>query len=119
MNEYPRLLGTPAFTSINSHLGGELSRRDDLEALAYTLMFLYSGSLPWLSRGHRRRLTGSSIQFLKESLGTGCPPKVPMELFDFFSYTRGLLFTQKPDYDQLQTILFSATMSLVFVKKET
>ena len=51
MNEYPRLLGMPAFTSINSHLGGELSRRDDLEALAYTLMFLYSRSLLWLSQG--------------------------------------------------------------------
>jgi len=42
-----------------------------------------------------------------------------MELFDFFSYARGLSFTQKPDYDQLRTILFSATMSLVFAKKET
>lgn len=29
------LLGKPAFTSLNSHEGVEMSRRDDLESLAY------------------------------------------------------------------------------------
>ena len=119
MNGYSQLVGMLAFTSINSHLGGELGRRDDLEALAYTLMFLCSGSLPWLSRHHWHCLTSSSIQFLKELLGTRCPPEVPMELFDFFSHAHGLSFTQKPDYDHLRTILFSATVSLVIAKKET
>jgi len=42
-----------------------------------------------------------------------------MELFNFFSYARGLLFMQKPDYNHLQSILFSATVSLVITKKET
>lgn len=40
--------GTPVFTSINSHQGNALSRRDDLESLAYTLMYiLQKGALPW------------------------------------------------------------------------
>ena len=41
-----------------------------------------------------------------------------MELFNFFSHARSLLFTQKPDYDHLRTILFSATVSLGIMKKE-
>ena len=94
MNEYSQIVGMPAFTSINSHLSGELSWRDDVKALAYTLIFLHSGSLPWLSWGHWGCLTGSSIQFLKESLGTGCLPEVPMELFNFFSYACGLIHAE-------------------------
>lgn len=116
MKESYQLIGMPAFTSINSHLGCELSQRDDIEALAYTLMFLYSGSLPWLGQGSHH-LSGQSIQLSKVSLGTGCPPGMPMELFNFLSYTQSLSFTQKPDYDHLRSILLSATSSLTMVKE--
>ena len=41
------LLGKPAFTSLNSHEGLEMSRRDDLESLAYVLLYMLKGCLPW------------------------------------------------------------------------
>lgn len=35
------------YASVHAHLGRTASRRDDLESLAYTLLFLLKGRLPW------------------------------------------------------------------------
>lgn len=39
--------GTVRYASVHAHLGRTGSRRDDLESLAYTLVFLLRGRLPW------------------------------------------------------------------------
>ncbi|KAJ0232461.1 Protein kinase domain-containing protein [Hirschfeldia incana] len=39
--------GTVRYASVHAHLGRTCSRRDDLESLAYTLVFLLRGRLPW------------------------------------------------------------------------
>nr|GAT58889.1 kinesin-like protein [Mycena chlorophos] len=44
---YSRVTGTLPYASLNAHSTSRLSYRDDVESLAYTLINLKVGSLPW------------------------------------------------------------------------
>ncbi|KAH0833876.1 casein kinase 1, epsilon [Lanmaoa asiatica] len=107
MRERLAFVGTPAFASVNGHHGFQLGRRDDIESLAYTLIYLQHGSLPWLTRDGETP-SCSTIRdvkqaFLSESEACG----IPNELAMVFHHARSLDFIQRPDYDYLRTALQS------------
>ena len=86
--------GTAVFASINSHLGLELGRRDDLESLAYTLFFFLWGFLPW------QGLKKKNMLECKRAISTSnLFHKLPQEFRAFLEHCRSLPFDDKPNYD--------------------
>jgi len=94
-----QLTGTARYTSINTHVGIEQSRRDDLEAIAYVLFYFGRGSLPWQGLKGDPKDKHKLIQEKKESV----PPEVlgknlPSEFTTYLKYTRNLNFEDRPNY---------------------
>ncbi|XP_020198582.1 casein kinase 1-like protein HD16 [Aegilops tauschii subsp. strangulata] len=89
--------GTVRYASVHAHLGRIGSRRDDLESLAYTLVFLLRGRLPW--QGYQGENKGFLVCKKKmctspESLCSFCPQ--PFK--EFVEYVVNLKFDEEPNY---------------------
>ena len=103
------LTGTARYASIHAHLGEELARRDDLEALGFVMLYFFKGVLPWqnlpaFTRTEKyRRIKETKIAITLEELCIDCPP----EFLQYMKHCRGLKFEEKPDYQLLIDILTS------------
>ncbi|KIK29768.1 hypothetical protein PISMIDRAFT_88510, partial [Pisolithus microcarpus 441] len=98
------LTGTPAFASVNSHIGAELGRCDDLESLCYVLIYFLCGSLPWLDNGCRK--SASLILKLKRTTPVEVLCRgIPGEFRTILVYVRSLSFAETPAYDYIRSIL--------------
>ena len=95
-------VGTVNYASLNSHLGIQQSRRDDLESFCYILSYLIKGKLPWISP--TKKFDEKAIKKMKISL-------VASNLFDnqnlgqIFIYIKSLQFEKSPDYNYLFELL--------------
>ena len=104
-----KLTGTARYASINALRGCEQSRRDDLEAIGYVLMYFLRGSLPWqglkVNKGEDRykKIYQKKKATKAEDLCEG----YPKELCDYINYTRNLDFEADPDYDYLRGLFAS------------
>jgi serine/threonine protein kinase len=93
------LTGTATFASINSHLGMELGRRDDLESLAYILFYFFWGCLPWQGLGEEDMLE-SKRSIMEHNLFH----KLPVEFRTFLEHCHSLTFDGKPHYDRFHAL---------------
>ncbi|XP_068313231.1 casein kinase 1-like protein HD16 [Pyrus communis] len=89
--------GTVRYASVHAHLGRTGSRRDDLESLAYTLIFLLRGRLPW--QGYQGENKGFLV--CKKKMATS-PETLcclcPQPFRQFVEYVVNLKFDEEPNY---------------------
>ncbi|WFD20034.1 non-specific serine/threonine protein kinase [Malassezia caprae] len=109
--ERKSLSGTARYMSINTHLGREQSRRDDLEALGHVFMYFLRGSLPW--QGLKAATNKQKYEKIGEKKQS-TPIKelcegFPEEFGIYLNYVRKLGFEETPDYDFLRE-LFSKVL---------
>ncbi|KAG1871797.1 kinase-like domain-containing protein [Suillus subalutaceus] len=98
-------VGTSLFASINAHRGIECSRRDDLESLAYMLVYFLRGTLPWRKiKGTTVAETWDAIRDKKLEALSVLSVGLPVEFEIFFNYARGLEFEDLPDYVGLRDL---------------
>lgn len=102
--ENKSLTGTARYASINTHIGIEQSRRDDMESLGYVLIYFLKGQLPWQNlklnnkQDKCKKIMEKKMQTPVDTLCKGLPP----EFNQYMNYCRNLKFEERPDYQYLR-----------------
>lgn len=105
-SDHKNLTGTARYASLNTHLGIEQSRRDDLEALGFVLMYFNRGSLPWQGlKTATKKERYERIAQVKQNTPIDMLCKgYPAEFATYLNYCRALRFEEKPDYSYLRRL---------------
>ncbi|CDK27348.1 unnamed protein product [Kuraishia capsulata CBS 1993] len=105
--EKKSLSGTARYMSINTHLGREQSRRDDLESLGHVFLYFLKGELPWQGlKAPSNKLKYEKIGEKKRSTGIeDLCAGLPHQFANYLKYVRGLRFDETPDYRYLTDLM--------------
>lgn len=111
LNHYPmtnkkKLTGTARYASINALNGFEQSRRDDLEAVGYVLMYFLRGALPWQGLPVKNK-EDRYVKIMEKKRDTTAQELCfgfPKEFEAYVTYTRNLAYEQDPDYQYLKEL---------------
>jgi casein kinase I family protein HRR25 len=108
-NDNKHFIGTIRYASLRTHAGIEQSRRDDLESLAYTLIYLSRAEtcLPWqgikcsTKKAKQEKIYEIKLHTHIEILCLN----LPKEFQEFLIYTRQLAFAEEPNYFYLFSLI--------------
>ena len=100
------LTGTARYVSLFTHYGIEQARRDDIESIAYNLIYFAKAKLPW--QGVKTKNKKEKHKKIMESKLANTPGILCMGLPDEFEkllkYSRKLEFEEEPDYKGIKTM---------------
>lgn len=95
------IAGTHRYMAIHAQEGQRQSRRSDLEGLAYVLVYLARGNLPW----QREEDPATMARMKRDMKGHTLCENLPSCLAEFVERTRALGFAEEPNYYELQMLL--------------
>ena len=113
LKENRNLTGTARYASCNAHNGLEQSRRDDMESIAYVILYFFKGKLPW--QGLKCKDKNEKYAKIKEMKMSITPEKLcegfPVEFAKYLTAVKKLGFEEEPAYKtyiQMFTNLFKS-----------
>ena len=100
------MIGTARYASRNAISGLQLSRRDDLESLSYTILYFLTKKLPWQGiKAKTLEKRYKKIYDKKEELEKWDKFKeIPEGIKNFIKYCKNLGFTEEPDYNLMKNL---------------
>ena len=100
LKENRNLTGTARYASCNAHNGLEQSRRDDMESIAYVILYFFRKKLPW--QGLKCKDKNEKHAKIKEMKMSITPEKLfeglPKEFADYLTMVKKLGFEDEPSY---------------------
>ena len=101
------VIGTVRYISMNAHLGNEQYKKDDLESLAYMMIYFIKGELPWqnLKAKSRKEKYTKIYQKKKHTVNSELCNFLPDEIKTFLNYVLNLNQKQNPDYVKLTNLI--------------
>lgn len=112
--EKKALSGTARYMSINTHLGREQLRRDDLESLGHVFMYFLRGSLPWQglkAPTNKQKYDKIGIKKQTTSINELCFG-FPIQFAQYLDNVRSLKFDEEPDYAYLIGLMDKTLLSI-------
>lgn len=106
-----KFVGTPRYASLNTHQGLRQSRRDDLESIAYILIYFLLGDLPWQGvKAKTKSEKKEKIRLMKFTLQVDTEQMfkvLPGEFREFLKICREMSYDLTPDYKKLRNLLIN------------
>ena len=106
MTHKKKLTGTARYASINALKGFDQSRRDDLEAVGYVLIYFLLGRLPW--QGLPIKTKEDRYVKIMEKKRDTTPEELckslPDEFREYVHYTRNMNYEDDPNYEYLKSL---------------